>query len=329
MDDNNQYSETPATPPSEQTPYTPPKKTRSSRPLMIVLLCVIIAVLAGAAGALGYKYLYPQKAASTVSEIKTSATTPVSTSSDANSLINGLKPQLKSAVVPTEIDGNNNVVVTGTVYGVDGVPSQKPTGSNFFTTPTVFPRVTVASNNSDTLMTDIKTTEAYFLDQHMQLDTVNYSGTNSGITAQFHNATTVCSLSQTTEPWPQGNNQLTVNCADANAYQSQAATLAPLYAAYTAAQPDVKTEIGTTFTGSIVPSQTKGYHTASINTGGAFNLAGGSAALFYQTPNGTWHYFQNTQSILSCDAFKTGDIQKAFVGTPCATANGQESKVSA
>lgn len=327
MDKNNHYTEVPVAP-SPQLEYTPPTKKRSSRPLLIVLLCIVVAVLAGAASVLGYKALYPQKTTTTVASTTTAPSQP-SPSATANTLINGLKSQLKSPAVPTEIDGNNNVVVTGTVYGVDGAPDQKPSGSNFFTTPATFPRVTVASNSSDTLMADVGTAEAYLLNQHLQLDTVNYSGTESGITAQFHNATTVCSLSQTTEPWPQGSNQLTVNCADMSAYQSQATTLAPLYKAYIAAQPNAKRVVGPVFTGSVMASQTKGYHTASIDTGSAFSPVGGSAALFYQTPDGTWHYFQNTQSILSCSTYNTNDLKKAFAGTTCDNGRSSGSKVAA
>lgn len=325
MDINtNRYTETP--PPSEPPAYNAqPKKKRSSRPLLVVLLCVVVAVLAGAASVLGYKMLYPQKAADT-----TTSSAPVektSTTITASILISGLKSQLKSPVIPTEVSGTNNVIVTGTDYGVDGAPLEQATGSDFFTAPAAFSRVTVASSSSQTLMNDLQTAETYFLGQHLMLDSVNYSGAQSGITAGFHNDTTVCSLSQTVEPWPQGSNQLTANCADLTSYQTTATALKPVFTAFTKAQPAAKVA-GVSFQGQIASSKTSGYRVANINTGNMFSI-GGSVALLYQTPDGTWHYFQNTQNILSCSAYKTSDLQKAFAGTACAAVNGQESKVGA
>lgn len=325
MDDTNQPQAIPPEPPHIQEPATPQRKHQTSRPLLIVLLCVIVAVLAGAAGILGYRQLYTEKPTA-VKPVAAAAPVKQPAAADAATLVSGLKPELKSTAVATEVnDGGDNVVVTGTDFGVAGAPLQQPSGSDFFTGPATFSHITVASNGN-AISDDVRTAEAYFMGQHMLLDAVNYAGSQSGVSAQFHNATTICALAQTAEPWPQGSNQLTANCADLTSYQAEASALAPVFAVYASAQPDTKVA-GVYFQGQMSASATKGYHYASINTGNVFAPAGGSIALLYQTPDGSWHYFKNTQSTLACSEFTAGDITKAFAGLQCATDTSQTSKV--
>lgn len=327
MDDNTHYTQTP--PPSEPPAYTPPAKKRSSRPLLTVVLCVIVAVLAGAASVLGYKALYPQK--SSVATTSTVAVSPKSSGdTTASGLINGLKPQLKSTAVRTtpSADGNS-LMVSGSDFGVNGAPNQQPAGYKFFTTPKTFSSAVVASSSAATLAADEHTALSYFVGKQLTLDTTNVADDGT-LSAHLHNATTVCALSQSSYSWPQGSNQLTVNCADDASYAANAQTLKPVYDAFVAAKSsDADTGAGTLFAGSITASKTAGYHLASIETGNVFAPIGGSAALLYQTPNGTWHYLTNTQNILLCSQLSaSSDLKKAYVGTTCADANGQQSKVT-
>lgn len=61
-------------------------------------------------------------------------------------------------------------------------------------------------------------------------------------------------------------------------------------------------------------SKIAGYRTAEVSMG---NDMSGFMALFYQTPDQSWHFFTGTQSVMSCSKYNTQDLKKAYAGDPC------------
>lgn len=109
-----------------------------------------------------------------------------------------------------------------------------------------------------------------------------------------------------------------VACAAKADYKANVAVQKPFYEAYTVAKT---ANPGASFPAMlgmpvITNSRTDGYKTAELTaqdeTGGA-----GTLALFYQTPDQAWHFMANTTQQLTCSAFKTADMKKAYLGEVC------------
>jgi type II secretory pathway pseudopilin PulG len=65
-------------------------------------------------------------------------------------------------------------------------------------------------------------------------------------------------------------------------------------------------------------SGTKGYMNASASIK-SDNISDNKKALFYQTPDSTWHFFTTTQNqdTLGCDIYNSADLINAYVGFTC------------
>ncbi len=111
---------------------------------------------------------------------------------------------------------------------------------------------------------------------------------------------------------------ISVSCSTEEEYAKNAKTQQPFYAAILS---DAAHSVDTTMLGlpgAIKNSATASYKTTQVGVGGSDStLTGGAAGLFYQTPDGTWHFFVGTQSSLSCSQYNTADLKKAYVGEAC------------
>jgi len=77
----------------------------------------------------------------------------------------------------------------------------------------------------------------------------------------------------------------------------------------------------------IAESKTAGYKTAEVGLLAEAQF-GGAAGLFYQTPDGMWHFFKGTQQIIPCGDYNTPDLKKAFLGSQCNVLKGTEDTLS-
>lgn len=115
-----------------------------------------------------------------------------------------------------------------------------------------------------------------------------------------------------------------VGCGQIASYREAAATIKPFHEAYTASQTtDVQKSLqkDPLYYGiPTVKTGQDGYKRASLSTGA---ISGTLVRLFYLAPNSNWKYFINAADQISCDEFKTADLQKAFAGLTCVTANGE------
>lgn len=114
------------------------------------------------------------------------------------------------------------------------------------------------------------------------------------------------------------NKPVFLTCALKASYEPTAKTLKPLYAVYRDANKDSQyiTEDSRLGLPKIEPSKSTGYKTAEAAIYGEASPTG-AVGLFYQTPDGVWHYFTGTQSVLPCNRFDTSDLKKAYLGQTC------------
>lgn len=118
--------------------------------------------------------------------------------------------------------------------------------------------------------------------------------------------------------------ELYVACAAKTSYAPTAKLQKPFYDTYLSANKGSKyiTEDSRLGYPKITDSATIGYKTAEAAIYGEASPTG-AVGLFYQTPDGAWHFFTGTQQTIDCEGYNTVDIKKAFLGKACgATVNG-------
>lgn len=115
--------------------------------------------------------------------------------------------------------------------------------------------------------------------------------------------------------------RLSVGCADESAYQASAAQFSPAHKIQPKTEDISEVAYG-------VPRRSLGaqdYARLEVpqyrwqNNRFANNE---STALFYQSPTGTWHYFDIFQTTPACDRFTSQTLKNAFKGTRCLEADG-------
>lgn len=129
-----------------------------------------------------------------------------------------------------------------------------------------------------------------------------------------------------TAPYDRSGAEISLACSTVDEYEKNAAIQQPFYRAiltaegYSADKTMLKMPL-------ITDSATAGYKRADVSIGSDSGI-GGAVGLFYYTPGGTWRFFRGTQEAITCEAFTTADLKKAFVGYPCAMADHKAGSVS-
>lgn len=291
----------------------PTRRRYRSHPILVALLLVILVVLAGAAAVLGYAYYFQKP-----------STTPAG-SRDS-----------KSSTMTTE----KALAAIRTAF--PSKPSNDPTlqlpikvaGYNYFTQidSSRAKGVEAAVPYTDSAIATAKIAKALKEKQFTESIVETGSGDSEYI-AHYTNTDVVCSVTATkTANNPTGNHEVAAACANMNDYTSLARTQKPFYNVYPNKPTDSSTNILFVGEPTISPSQTAGYQTASLTTGGV--LADGTEAtgsfigMFYQTPDKKWHFFRSAENTLPCSDYGMDDVKKAYVGTQCLDDSGAPSTVS-
>ena len=310
----------------------PPQQKPKKNIARATLIALVLLLLGAASGVVLYKlYFEPKTTASSNSSVTSQTTTSTTTTSlSAASLINALKTRMKASEVPTTtVSGGTITVTTDGKFGAFSVTYAQPSGYNFYTMPQTMAGFTVASKDSDVTSSDAMTVRAYLTEQGLSAGSVTMDDENEIISSSdFVNNDVRCKVEETSYGYTAGAYQVQVGCADVSSYNANAAILQPLYKAYVAAHPDLA-QAGLFLGRADVKSSTvTGYQHVTVSSGNVFSPVGGSAALFYRTPDGTWHYFANTQDEIMCAQYTSADLKNAFAGVTCALSDGTESKVS-
>lgn len=142
----------------------------------------------------------------------------------------------------------------------------------------------------------------------------NIPGGRTGIATDmyYENTNVHCSVTtlQPTHDW-----KLSLACATNSAYTAAAEQIKQYYDLFVANNPDITGDI-TIDAVTTQNSKSDGYKTAeagiSYNNG-----TEGVPASYYQTPDGTWHYFRASPVEPYCKDFTTADLKKAYLDQAC------------
>jgi len=116
------------------------------------------------------------------------------------------------------------------------------------------------------------------------------------------------------------NQWIEAKCLDMSTYTSYAKDQASFASIYT---PLSATSVLYGFVGkpTITDGSVAGYKRGKIQVSSVINdqlTTDGKFAIYYQTPDGIWHYFADQDNVvIECEKYTTKDQQSAYSGTPC------------
>lgn len=154
-------------------------------------------------------------------------------------------------------------------------------------------------------------------------DKLAAKSTTSATPSRFFDNTYVhCSLNVSR---PTADYVVQIACANASDYLAVAKQMKQFYDLFAANNPGAQPNF-TINDISIRPSRTPGYNTAVATIITREDTPDGAQGVYYyQTPDGTWHYFKSTLLTISCGDYNTVDLKKAYLGERC---DGTDSKMS-
>ena len=303
---------------SQQTePSLPPQKPKSKKKL-IILLIIIAALIAAAAGVYVYSYINKQNDA----PAKTNATSTSDTTPKEVATPQGVVDEVKNRLVGTQVAAISSDKASF-IYRLEG---------NKYFSAIEEGAMTAGATSV------VKTQAAVDKEQEISISTLKEKGlvrnSISDIKTDFVGTTVYMSSDEivcrtfagpdsegavyntTTKEYDAISFTFTVSCANISDYEKNAATVKPFYDAYFKADNNYFDNMMFTVP-TIKDSKTAGYKTAHISLAAYGATVGGFAGLFYQTPDGTWHYFLGSQSELLCTQYNTDDLKKAYLGEMC------------
>lgn len=145
------------------------------------------------------------------------------------------------------------------------------------------------------------------------------SGANN-YQAYFVHKDVVCEADQVKPKDAKANHWIEAKCLDMSTYSSYASEQAGFANIYT---PLSATSVLYGFVGkaTITDGSVAGYKRGKIQVSTVINdqmTTDGKFAVYYQTPDGLWHYFADQDNVaIECEKYSTKDQQSAYSGTPC------------
>lgn len=282
-----------------------PKHTYHPKAVRTVLVIVVAICLLGVGLAVLASLLPAMSKPATKSQNQT--TTPVATEKlTATKQIERVKAYFKGT----------------TTAGSSLTLPVKTTGNNFYTViPDVAETKSVAGELAPAEVPAMLTAIHKVFDYDKMERTVRSDGTdNTNYLADYRHADIVCQLTVTKPSDTKAKQFVEAKCLDVSQYVAYAAIQRPFYNVYTPAQAG---SVEYAFTGKPVskPSNTSGYQLAELPIGTVIGQqveTSGQIAMFYQTPDGIWHYFKDrAQKMIECEQYRSRDELFAYGGQLC------------
>ena len=201
-------------------------------------------------------------------------------------------------------------------------PIQAPQMAYFTVVPDVEPLVSIAGDVEPAKAKNQLTV----IDQSLVADNLKKvvisDGTNGSNYQAFYTSTaTTCELDQSSTKTPKAPVHIEAKCLDTAVYASYAAAQQPLVSMYT---PLSATSVQYGFVGkpTITAGSTPGYQRGQLQVSTVISdqlTSSGQVALYYQTPDGLWHYFtdQDNNVAIDCAKYNNNDLLSAYSGTAC------------
>lgn len=196
------------------------------------------------------------------------------------------------------------------------------TGNQFYTVvPDTAPLVSaageVAPSSADTQLQAI----IHSLKDDEFTQQVVSDGASGNYLATFTKPETYCQVAVTKPTDTKANQWFEVRCLDMATYVDYAAAQKPLVSLYA---PLSATSVQYGFVGKpvVTPSKTANYNTVQLEVSSVIDdrmTSNGTYALFYQTPDGLWHYFRDRDMSVAfdCSVYATDDLKSAYAGATC------------
>lgn len=290
------------------------KTKRRSKPLLVLVLTLVMAALGGIATLAVYKAYFEKQAVqpTAVQPAPPTSSIPAVQKLDAKTVLQkvtpGYTPDTEMPMQPIKVAGYDYYVNT---------------------TPTAAAKKDVAASQSPV---EIATITKLLKEMGFEEKAIQPGDNESMLITNFSHKDVVCRATVTkTYNNPNGTHLVNVGCENMSRIVTQAAALKQFY---TLLPPD-QTRFQNALSGDagkVTDSKTSGYATLVLGIGGVTDEGeagmGGAALLFYQTPDKQWHYFLSSQSILSCAAYNSPDLKKAYIGEKCSDSTGKEMTVS-
>lgn len=290
--------------PQDTPPQIPQKPIKTYHPKRVGTILSIIAVLIIViAGVVVYLAIQPKKQVETPAEVvKDNSLREKLTAKEVISRVNKKmqwSEEAKTAPsIPIKVDGYNFYTIVADATQMKSITAVRT--------------ATQANDNAKTIE-DILTK-----DQFSKM-AVQDEPDNGSFVANFVRTDVVCQFSNSPQDDKPGR-VIEVRCLNKESYTSLAKTQAALYSVYS---PAASVSYETGFIGSSVTHNSKlsGYTLAEIAISeiSSQRITPLGIAMFYQSPDGLWHYFQTRQNdTLSCDLYKSPPVLRTiYEGEPC------------
>ncbi len=279
------------------------KTKRRSKPLLVLLSILLVAALSSAATVVVYK-MY--------------AETPTT------SAPTGVTSQPAQPTTATTLDAKTVLATITTGYAAtNDMPMQpiKVAGYDYYVTvspPGAAAKKDVAYSQSsvETAAIAKQLKELGFAEKKIQ----DGDG-DAMLIINYTHQDVICRVTVTkTANNPTGNHLVQVGCENMARIKAKSEAFKPYYALLPSTIKIGQLAMSGDPT-KVVASKTPGYATLDLGVSGVTDQGeygmGGSAQLFYQMPDKSWHYFTGTQNILPCTSFSTPDLKKAYLGHGC------------
>lgn len=281
----------------DRQPNTQPKK--GSFLTKVAFIAPIITLIAG----IGIGYMLPRSSQSLPTEPTTESKKTNDTSAPNPAVINAL----------TELSGQIN---GGVIEQTRLAPHYQIPGDAYPTASSqAMSRNIGVEKTKDQVGATTNVIATYFKNNGYQEAII--ADDPSNYYARYSDDTLMCGLRRSVASVA-SLTSIQVACAAKADYKANVSVQKPFYEAYTVAKTANPSATFPALLGMpvVTDSRTDGYKTAELTaqdeTGGVSTLA-----LFYQTPDKAWHFTANTSQRLTCSAFKTPDMQKAYLGEVC------------
>jgi len=281
--------------------------------LILTIILIVIILIGG--GYFAYNWWQNNQTSNDTKKSPNADTT--TTSADLSQLSDALKAKLQGT--SPSISKTSSAQVG---------PSYQATDADFYTNPSLGSDVLGVTYGGDasTANANLATITSVLGDENFTktAGSIDTSSTDPTYSVELYSSKDVaCSLSYDTSTVETPTDfavALDLECSNVADYADNVSTIKPLATAYldflakgtteTAGAPSIGTP-------TISDSKTADYKTAEATISSPLAATGGASGLFYQTPDGTWHFFKAAQSETNCSDYNTDDLKKAYLGNTC------------
>lgn len=288
-----------------------PTKKSSSKKLWIILVVLVFLALIIATGLYVYSEFVTKKP-----------------SSDPNPAVTSIGTEKKAEVLSAEdtLKGLADTLrATGIGYG-GTIQPYKVAGFEFKTSVGVETRSVTVSRSPGESATALSAARDYLKTKNYKENIVEKGIGSSSFIANYESEKAICRAEHIKAA--SGSNlsldTVSLSCLDISDLKKIAESQKPFYELLKAARPDeiVLDKVAIAGNPKIDDSYVYGYKTveqALISGADDTSNRGGTVmkAMFYQTPDGHWHYFTTTDGLVDCDLYKTDDLKRAYKAKPC------------